>query len=261
MAPNFHSFLNSIERHCRTKEKTKKVEVVTSSSGSPSIGRGRGRMMNAMDEDDFEDAVSTGTPLSAIAEAFEDLSDLVKSRGGMKFDMDLKSLCDASSLVSVLFGCLGIAFKFAEMEYIAKLRDLEDASETYGTLSNIIDTDLETHTVKSPGSLSRKLRRVRQGLDLVRAIFQNFLSPEFCSLKEAASVAYGKVCAPYHTWPVRTAVSAGMCALPTRDQLLERLNETDESAEKAMRRYIKASSPVIEYIDMLYTSRNISLDW
>ncbi len=78
-------------------------------------------MTNAMDDDDFEDTVSTGTPLSAIAEAFEDLSDLVKSRGGMKFDLDLKSFCDASSLVSVLFGCLGVAFKFAEMEYTAKV--------------------------------------------------------------------------------------------------------------------------------------------
>ncbi|KAL7194071.1 hypothetical protein ACSBR2_025669 [Camellia fascicularis] len=35
----------------------------------------------------------------------------------------------------------------------------------------------------------------------------------------------------------------------------------DESAEKEMRRYIKASLPVIEYIDKLYVSRNISLDW
>lgn len=46
------------------------------------------------------------------------------------------------------------------------------------------------------------------------------------SLKEAASEAYKQVCAPYHTWAVRTAVSAGMCALPTRDQLLLNLNES-----------------------------------
>lgn len=41
-------------------------------------------------------------------------------------------------------------------------------------------------------------------------------------------MAYAKVCAPYHTWAVRTAVSAGMCALPTRDQLLIKLNETGQ---------------------------------
>jgi hypothetical protein len=35
----------------------------------------------------------------------------------------------------------------------------------------------------------------------------------------------------------------------------------EQSAEKKMRRYISASLPVIEYIDKLYLSRNIVLDW
>lgn len=47
-----------------------------------------------------------------------------------------------------------------------------------------------------------------------------------CSLKEAASNAYGQVCAPFHTWAIRKAVGAGMYALPTREQLIVRLNET-----------------------------------
>jgi hypothetical protein len=45
-------------------------------------------------------------------------------------------------------------------------------------------------------------------------------------LKEVASTAYGEVCAPYHSWGVRTAVYAGMYTLPTRDQLFVKLNET-----------------------------------
>ena len=35
----------------------------------------------------------------------------------------------------------------------------------------------------------------------------------------------------------------------------------DCSVQKEMRRYIDASSPIIEYIDNLFLSRNISLDW
>lgn len=46
------------------------------------------------------------------------------------------------------------------------------------------------------------------------------------TLKEAASTAYAQVCAPYHSWTVRTAVAAGMYTLPTRDQLLLKLKET-----------------------------------
>lgn len=36
---------------------------------------------------------------------------------------------------------------------------------------------------------------------------------------------------------------------------------TDDSAEVVMLRYINASLPVIEYIDKLYISRDINLNW
>ncbi|XP_024993394.1 ACD11 homolog protein-like [Cynara cardunculus var. scolymus] len=222
-----------------------------------------GRSVEMENGDEYEDA-GTGTALSSIADAFEEITDLIIKHddGGDSVDLKLKPFCDACSLVSVLFGCLGIAFKFAEMEYTSKVRDLTEASERFVTLRNVVDYDLGNNTVKSPGSLTRNLRRVRQGLDLIRQLFQNFLiTKEYYSLKEAASSAYQQVCAPYHTWAVRTAVSAGMCALPSRDQLLLNLNETEPSAAKEMRRYIKASLPVITYIDNLYISRGITLDW
>ncbi|XP_010444898.2 PREDICTED: ACD11 homolog protein [Camelina sativa] len=175
--------------------------------------------------------------------------------------MRLDDFCSACSHVPVLFNCLGFAFKFAEMEYVAKVKDLEEASKTFDTLQNILDLDVEKETVKTPGSHSRNLRRVRQGLDLIRAIFEQFLIADDYSLKDAATTAYTEVCAPFHTWAVRTAVYAGMYTLPTRDQLLLRLNETDQSVEKNMRRYMEASRPIIEYIDKLYIQRNIKLDW
>ncbi|KAK6133850.1 hypothetical protein DH2020_032400 [Rehmannia glutinosa] len=265
MALRIYSLFSRTERSCREKSEI-------------SVTRSR----VSMDEDDvFEDTSSELTPLSAVADAFEELSALLKAKG-LDYDLDLKTFCDACSLVSILFGCLGLAFKFAELEYVSKwanisgqvmanactkrnvhaqVSDLAEASESYGTLNSVLDFDKQNDTVRTQGSLSRNLRRVRQGLDLIRALFQNFLSSDDCYLKEAASTAYTKTCAPYHTWAVRTAVYAGMYALPTREQLLLKLNETDESAEREMVRYINASLPVIEYIDKLYTSRNISLDW
>lgn len=68
----------------------------------------------------FEDAAAAAaTPLSTVADAFERLSAEMKTKG---FDhIRLKPFCEACSLVSVLFGCLGIAFKFAELEYVAKV--------------------------------------------------------------------------------------------------------------------------------------------
>ncbi|KAI9072636.1 hypothetical protein K1719_045403 [Acacia pycnantha] len=211
-----------------------------------------------------EEVTPPTMPLSSMADALEELVKTLKGRlngstgQGM---LRLDNFCQACYLVSFLFNSLGLAFKFAELEYVAKLDALVEASKSFDTLGNILDHDITHDTVKTSGSFSRNLRRVRQGLDLIRAIFENFLSTDDNSLREVASTAYAQVCAPYHTWAVRTAVAAGMYTLPTRDQLLERLNETDQSAKKKMRRYIKASRPVIEYIDKLYLSRNIILDW
>lgn len=56
------------------------------------------------------------------------------------------------------------------------MRDLTEASEIFGSLNSILDYDVRNDTVRTPGSLSRNLRRVRQGLDLIRALFQNFIS-------------------------------------------------------------------------------------
>ncbi|KDP29395.1 hypothetical protein JCGZ_18316 [Jatropha curcas] len=223
----------------------------------------------------FEDSASAMTtsgeandrghePLSAVVAAFEDLAKRLKSitdgddKGG---ELRLDTFCDACSLVSVLFSCLGLAFKFAESEYVAKVCSLVEASKRHNSLQKVLDSDVANGTVRTPGSHSRNLRRVRQGLDLIRALFEQFVSTNDYSLKDAATSAYSQVCAPYHTWAIRTAVYAGMYTLPSREQLLQKLNETDHSAEKKMRKYIKASLPVIEYIDKLYIARNISLDW
>ncbi|KAJ4874582.1 ACD11-like protein [Raphanus sativus] len=224
-----------------------------------------------MEKDMIEDA-RFNRPLLVITEAFEDLADSLKprwqKRSGIGNDvvsndgLRLDAFSSACTHVSVLFGCLGFAFKFAEMEYVSKVRDLVEASKTFDTLHNILDLDVMNQTVKTQGSYSRNLRRVRLGLDLIRAIFEQFLmTNEYYSLKDAATKAYTQVCAPFHTWAVRTAVYAGMYTLPTRDQLLLRLNETDQSVEKNMRRYMEASRPIIEYIDKLYIDRNIKLDW
>lgn len=71
-----------------------------------------------MDEEDrFKDA--TVTPLAAIAESFEVLANWIGDRSSS--DLRLRPFSDACSLVSVLFNCLGIAFKFAELEYVSKV--------------------------------------------------------------------------------------------------------------------------------------------
>ena len=42
-----------------------------------------------------------------------------------------------------------------------------------------LDLDVANGTVRTSGSHSRNLRRVRQGLDLIRALFEQFLSTKY----------------------------------------------------------------------------------
>ena len=48
------------------------------------------------------------------------------------------------------------------------------------------------------------------------------------SLKDPASKSYDQVFRPHHGWVIQKAVALGMCALPTRSQLLTMLNEEGE---------------------------------
>lgn len=196
-------------------------------------------------------------PLRRIAETFKDLATAVNSSD----DVDLAPFSNACSLVSPLFGCLGIAFKFAEMDYVAKVHDLVHASKSIGNLNVMIDKDIEMNCVRKAGSHTRNLLRVKRGLDMVRVLFEQIIASEGNSLKSPASTAYAQVFAPYHGWAIRKAVAAGMYALPTKAQLLAKLNEDETSARIQMQYYIDASAPLIIYIDNLFLSRELGLDW
>ncbi|XP_047318617.1 accelerated cell death 11 [Impatiens glandulifera] len=199
-------------------------------------------------------------PLRKIAEAFKDLDNKIDSQT-LSQELEVASFSSACSLVSPLFGCLGIAFKFAEMDYVAKVVDLAEASKSIATLQSMIDRDVEANCVKKGGSHSRNLLRVKRGLDMVRLLFEQILTSEGNSLKGPASTAYAKVFAPYHGWAIRKAVAAGMYALPTKAQLLRKLNEDETSARIHMQEYVTSSAPLILYIDNLFISRDLGLDW
>jgi hypothetical protein len=58
-------------------------------------------------------------PLRKISEAFKELAATVNSQTA---DVEVAPFARACSHISTLFSCLGIAFKFAEMDYVAKAR-------------------------------------------------------------------------------------------------------------------------------------------
>ncbi|XP_061373670.1 accelerated cell death 11-like [Gastrolobium bilobum] len=197
--------------------------------------------------------------LRQIAEAFNDLATVVSD--SQSAEVEVAPFSRACALVSPLFGCLGIAFKFAEKDYVAKVQDLAEASKSIQTLQSMIDRDVQANSVRNPGSHTRNLLRVKRGLDMVRVLFEQIIVTEGNSLRDPASKAYEQVFAPYHGWAIRKAVSAGMYVLPTKEQLLKKLNEDEASAKVQMQYYVSASASLIQYIDKLFVSRDLGIDW
>lgn len=197
-------------------------------------------------------------PLRRIAESFEGLARTVNSNPP---DLGSAEFSNACSLVSPLFGCLGIAFKFAETDYVAKVEDLKEASKMIKSLQLLLEQDIERDSVRKPGSHTRNLLRVKRGLDMVRLLFEKIIVEEGNSLRSAASFAYEEVFSRHHGWAIRKAVAVGMYALPTKSQLLRKLNEDEASARLHMQKYAAASESVIRYVEELFHSRELGVDW
>ncbi|KAJ6778680.1 GLYCOLIPID TRANSFER PROTEIN-RELATED [Salix koriyanagi] len=202
--------------------------------------------------------LETEKPLRKIAEAFKELEATINSQAQ---EVEVASFSHACSLVSPLFGCLGIAFKFAEMDYVAKVRDLVEASKSIDTLQSLLERDIKGNSVRKPGSHTRNLLRVRRGLDMVKILFEQILVTKGGSLKGPASKAYELALAPHHGWTIRKAVAAGMYALPIREQLFNTLNEDESSARLQMQSYVAASATVIMHVDKLFLTRGLGIDW
>ncbi|XWS40429.1 hypothetical protein CRYUN_Cryun18bG0140000 [Craigia yunnanensis] len=117
--------------------------------------------------------------LRKIADAFKELAATVNSQTA---DMEVAPFSSACSFVSPLFGCLGIAFKFAEMDYVSKVDDLAEASKSIATLNAMLDRDIEGNCVRKAGSHTRNLLRVKRGLDMVKVLFEQILATDSISI-------------------------------------------------------------------------------
>jgi hypothetical protein len=92
------------------------------------------------------------TPLTAVAEAFEELARGMEADGG---ELRLAPFGDTCALVSVLFNSLGIAFKFAESEYVTKVHTNTDLAPIQFVFFFLSDQANETGK-SYPFSFSKK---------------------------------------------------------------------------------------------------------
>ncbi|KAL1562164.1 accelerated cell death 11-like [Salvia divinorum] len=201
-------------------------------------------------------------PMKKMAEAFKELCNrLNQFPEGEEARLELAAFSNACSLLSPLIRCLGIAFLFAEIDYVAKVNDLVKASKSVSLLPVMIDDDIRSDCVRKAGSHTRNLLRLKRTLDMIRILFEEIMCTEGNSLKDPASKAY-KVFSPYHGWAIRKAVTAGISeALATKSELLNKMNEDEISSRIQMQSFVSSAAIVGQYIDQLFISRGLGTDW
>lgn len=69
--------------------------------------------------------------------------------------------------------------------------------------------------------------------------------------------AYNKTLAQYHSWLIRKGAIMAMYALPTRDQLLERVCLDVEKAIEILPDMLQITKKVYELTDKLYTEYDL----
>ncbi|KAE9451205.1 hypothetical protein C3L33_16894, partial [Rhododendron williamsianum] len=196
-------------------------------------------------------AATNETVLTKIAEAFNELADDVNSPSTPP-QLSLSKFCSACRLLSPLIGCMGIACRFADIEFSAKVDELTTASESIDTIEALIDLDIAHNTGKNSWSNSRNLIRANRTVDLLRIMFEQILAQRGNFFTGPGLTAYEQVFAPYHSLAMKTAVRAVALTLPMKARVLRKLNENEASASVQIQKFVIASSAVIQYIKDLF---------
>jgi len=82
--------------------------------------------------------------------------------------------------------CQAIILTFLSLWYsslitsldLLQVDDLVEASKSISTLPSMVELDIQTNTVRKPGSLTRNLLRVKRGIDMVKVLFEQILVTE-----------------------------------------------------------------------------------
>jgi len=192
-----------------------------------------------------------GKPLTVLADAMHELASTINSNNPHIKVSDVVQFCRICTPAIFFFG---IAFKFADLEILDKINNLEEASKKYDTIQAMVKGEIETGVAKNNSSHCRNLVRVKRIIDVVGVLLEQILSSGGNSLIEPSTVAYEQVFGPYHGWTVKKAVVAALQELPSRDVLFKTINEDENSLKEPVQKYITASKVVLQYIDNIFQS-------
>ena len=125
--------------------------------------------------------------------------------------------------------------------------------DTLSTLQAVIDADVAANRVTVRGSAARNLHRLATGLAFAAELLAALAADASTPLRTAASAAYGKTLATYHTALLRAGVKASTYLLPDRAAFLRSLGETEASArEEVEGALVPALRAVVAAVEALF---------
>eukprot|EP00199_Chlamydomonas_sp_CCMP681_P005929 CAMPEP_0119101848 /NCGR_PEP_ID=MMETSP1180-20130426/782_1 /TAXON_ID=3052 ORGANISM="Chlamydomonas cf sp, Strain CCMP681" /NCGR_SAMPLE_ID=MMETSP1180 /ASSEMBLY_ACC=CAM_ASM_000741 /LENGTH=225 /DNA_ID=CAMNT_0007086027 /DNA_START=85 /DNA_END=762 /DNA_ORIENTATION=+ len=180
---------------------------------------------------------------------------LVQSMRGVREEgADISTLAFASLMTQLVcvFDYLGAVMHFAKHDMLTKTQSLHMVSVNQPQLRDIVATDKAAGRVTVKDSCARNLHRLVCCLKFLRVLLENLARSPQVSIKEAATAAYQESLAPIHSYMVRTAVWAGMYVLPTREQFMSQIGETDESARVLGLQFLADAKVVEKHVEKLF---------
>ncbi|MCL7042488.1 hypothetical protein MKW94_025702 [Papaver nudicaule] len=182
-------------------------------------------------------------------------------------DMELKPFAQACSLIASLVQHLGPLFGFGVKDLTKKVANINAASKSFRTLISMLEADIERNSVRTVGSHSRNLLRFKRAIEMLKILFEQIVAANFDDEGDNSLVAqlletYSEVFDQHHGRAIKASVSKYVSLIvPTKAQFLVKLEEDEASIVAKMKIIVEAATLVIQYIDNLFVSRGLGLDW
>ncbi|CAM0884605.1 unnamed protein product [Alopecurus aequalis] len=204
-------------------------------------------------------AIGVERPLKELAETFQDLALTV---GPSSPPMTLEAFLRACSKMSPMIAATYDDSSYLFEEFDAKIELIRNnVSNDATTLAELIDQDKANNRIRVADSNCRLLVRLIRTLEFIKVVCQELLIGRDVSLQTAAENAYKSVFARYHDTLTQTIVVGSISEVPTRAEIQEKINETADDLITYIKGYVEGSIVVIEYVDKLFTSKEVGTDW
>jgi hypothetical protein len=161
---------------------------------------------------------------------------------------------------------MGTIFGFVSSDIKSKLTILEEfrankeVSEKFETVKSMINYEMSSELLNKKDYVSgcRTLLRLHRGLDFTRNFLRSMSTLEGGDKTyNACKQSYDETLAEYHPYLIRKGAGLAMYALPTRDELMNKVCKDVELSMTSLPEMLKFTDIVYDRIQVLYKQNEL----